>query len=68
MTDDGFRRRFTQDPVGTIHVLVAEGLALNSCEQRALRSIDRGSLDRFVESLDPCIQKIDLGAPQGGDP
>lgn len=62
-TDDGFRRRFTQDPSGTVEALVASGSELNPCEQRALRSIDPKRLARFVESLDPCIQKAEL---QGG--
>lgn len=65
VTDDGFRRRFTQDPSGSLRELVAAGVELNPCEQRALRSIDPEHLARFVESLDPCIQKVEL---QGGRP
>lgn len=60
VTDDGFRRRFTQDPAGTMRELVAEGLELNGCERRALEAIDPEPLNRFVESLHPCIQKVEL--------
>jgi hypothetical protein len=65
VTDDGFRRRFTQDPVGTLREVVTGGLELNACERRALGAIDPERLARFVESLDPCIQKVEL---QGGNP
>lgn len=60
VTDDGFRRRFTQDPTGAVRELVAEGLGLNDCEQRALAAIDPEPLKRFVDSLHPCIQKVEL--------
>jgi len=66
VTDDGFRRRFTQDAVGTLRELVAGGLELNACELRALGAIDRKRLARFVEALDPCIQKIEIWPADAG--
>jgi len=66
VTDDGFRRRFTQDPVGTLQELVASGLDLNACERRALEAIDHRRLARFVEALDPCIQKIEISPAEAG--
>lgn len=66
VTDDGFRRRFTQDPVGIVRDLVAGGVELNACEQRALGSIDPARLARFVEALDPCIRKIEISPADAG--
>ena len=63
VTDEGFRRRFFEDPVAAIRQVVESGLELNACEARALISIDPLRVESFVDSLHPCIQKVEL---QGG--
>lgn len=65
VTDEGFRRRFTEAPRATLEALVDEGLELNECELRALVAIDPRLVERFVEGLHPSIQKVEL---QGGCP
>lgn len=61
VTDDGFRRRFAQDPGATLRELVERGLELNACEERALAALDARRLARFAETLDPRIQKVEVG-------
>ncbi len=63
VTDEGFRRRFFEDPVSAIRQAVEAGCELNACEARALVAIDPDQVERFVEALHPCIQKVEL---QGG--
>lgn len=60
VTDEGLRRRHASDPAGTIRDLLAEGLELNRCEQRALVALDPAAVARFADALDPCILKISL--------
>ena len=60
VTDEGFRRRFTDDAEGLVQTLVNEGLHLNACEQRALAALDPQEVSRFAEALNPCIQKVEL--------
>ena len=62
VTDEGFRRRFAGDPEATLETLLAGGMELNACERRALLSLDPEHLARFADTLDPCIQKVELGA------
>jgi hypothetical protein len=63
VTDEGFRRRFFEDPVSAIRQVVESGFELNACEAQALIAIDPHRVERFVEALHPCIQKVEL---QGG--
>ncbi len=65
MTDEGFRRRFSQAPRAALENLVDRGMELNECELKALVAIDPRRVERFVETLHPCIQKVEL---QGGCP
>jgi len=64
VTDDGFRRRFAQDPTATLRELVERGIELNPCEERALAALDIRRLARFARTLDPRIQKVEPGGRQ----
>jgi len=66
-TDEAFRRRFADDPEGSLRELPAAGIELNPCELRALAALDPELLDEFAERLDPRIQKSDLKHGCGGD-
>jgi hypothetical protein len=63
VTDEPFRRRYWRDPKEALAELVAAGAELNPCERRALAALRRDEVERFVEALDPCIQKADWRAP-----
>lgn len=60
-TDESFRLRFFEDPEAVLGELAAEGIELNSCERRAVLAIDRDTLIRFADAIDPRIQKSHLG-------
>jgi len=60
VTDEGFRRKFCANAAETLEDLASRGLHLNPCERTALMAIDRTMLHRFVESLDPRIQRIEI--------
>ena len=66
VTDDGFRRRFAQDPQGTLRELTASGLELNPCELHAIAALDADRIARIAETLDPRIQKVELAAVAAG--
>ena len=63
LTDESFRRRFRADPVGTLEGLEIERLRLNPCELQALAGLDFEAINRFVDRLDPRLQKSDLRSP-----
>ena len=60
LTDEAFRRRFTEDPVAAIREIVGRGVELTSLEIQALASIDPRQAARFADAIDPRIQKCDL--------
>lgn len=60
VTDEGFRRRFADDPKAALGELVEGGLVLNPCEMRGLLAVDGSRLERFAQTLHPCIQKVEL--------
>ena len=60
VTDEGFRRRFAEDPRGAIEEVVRWGCQLNSCEWRALLGLDPKRFDRLAEVIDPTLLKADL--------
>jgi hypothetical protein len=59
-TDEGLRRRFTEDPAATLKRLVEGGLELNWCERMSLARLDPRELARFAQVIDGRLQKIDL--------
>jgi hypothetical protein len=61
VTDEAFRRAFTDNPVRTLVSCTEEGAELNQCEVQALCALDRDLLARFAEAIDPRLQKADLG-------
>jgi hypothetical protein len=63
VTDDGFRRRFIENPALVIDEVVASGLDLNPCERRALVAIDPRLASQFAEALDPSLQRIEAERP-----
>jgi len=63
VTDEAFRRRFTEDARATLQGLVHCWGGLTDCELQALSSLDPQLLARFAEAIDPRLQKTDL---QGG--
>jgi hypothetical protein len=63
VTDEGFRRRFAQEPESALREMAGYGQELTECERHALAAIDVESAARFAEDLDPRLQKTDI---QGG--
>jgi hypothetical protein len=63
VTDEGFRRRFADDPKAALAELVEGGLGLNPCEMRGLLALDARRIERFADTLHPCIQKVELSSP-----
>ena len=57
-TDEEFRRRFTEDPVGVLRELLECGIDLTGLELRALASIDASLVERLADAIDPRIQKV----------
>ena len=60
VTDERFRRDFAADPARAIQEIVDCGRQLNYCERRALLRIDPLGFERFAETLDPRLLKVDL--------
>jgi len=60
VTDEGFRRRFRDDPNGVLQELLQGGVQLNACETYALLHIDVRALARCARAIDPMLQKSDL--------
>lgn len=60
VTDEGFRRRFNESPAAVLQELIDSGVELNECELRALVTIDPKRAERFAESLNPCIQRVEI--------
>jgi hypothetical protein len=58
-TDPKLRRRFLEDPLGTLKVLCDEGLELSVIEFEALASTDAASIRSFADAIDPRIRKAD---------
>jgi hypothetical protein len=68
-TDPGLRRRFAEDPDGTLRGLRDEGYELTRVELEALASTDADALRSFANSLDRRIRRADIGSalPQRRD-
>lgn len=60
VTDEGFRRRFAEDPRAAIEEVVRWRCELNSCEWQALLRIDAHRVEQLAESIDPGLLKADL--------
>ena len=59
-TSEALRREFFADPRAQMQALVASGLELTAFEQRALLALDPEALDRFAETIAPCLQHGDM--------
>ena len=62
-TDEGFRRRFLEDPPSTLDALRREGWELTAVEIQGLVGIDSRAIDRFARIIDRRLQKADLALP-----
>ena len=60
-TDEGLRRRFTDNARAVLEELMHRGMELNPCERWALAHLDPNELKRFAESMDARLQKTELG-------
>jgi hypothetical protein len=60
VTDEAFRRRFTEDPHAAIEQLAETGVRLTECERHALTSLDPEKIARLADAIDPRLQKSDL--------
>jgi len=65
VTDEGFRRRFSEDPGAALQEVAECGVELTSLEIRALATIDTRLFGMLADAIDPRIQKVDL---RGGRP
>jgi Ribosomally synthesized peptide prototyped by Frankia Franean1_4349. len=63
-TDPGLRRRFAEDPDGTLQELRDEGFELTRVELEALASTDADALRSFADTLDRRIRR----AAKEGEP
>jgi len=66
-TDEGFRRRFTENPQAVLEEASASGADLTAAERKALLATDLEGLTRFADAIDPRIQKCDLGGRDCGN-
>jgi hypothetical protein len=62
VTDECIRGRFTRDPRAALEKLIEGGMELTPGELRSLMALDPDELARFVEAVDPRLQKTDLQA------
>jgi putative modified peptide len=62
VTDEAFRRRFTEDPIEALMEIAESGVELTGLEVRALLTIDTRLARMLAEAIDPRIQKIDIHA------
>ncbi len=65
VTDEGFRRRFFENPTGVLRDITCCGLELTDIEVGCLAKIDPRLPSRFAEALDARIQKLDLATASG---
>lgn len=61
VTDEAFRCEFLEDPDAALRVLVERGVELTECEREGLRAVDPRMLILFADTINPCLQKSDLG-------
>jgi hypothetical protein len=59
-TDEGFRRRFLEDPAATFDDLLEQGCELSPVEIGALAALDHAALTAFADALDRRLQKVDF--------
>ena len=68
-TDEGFRRRFLEDPAAVLDELRGQGWELSPVETGALAALDQVAITAFAEALDRRLQKVELGTHpnEGGE-
>jgi len=59
-TDEGFRRRFLENPAAVLDELRGQGCELSPVEIGALSALDQTAITAFAEALDRRLQKVDL--------
>jgi len=60
VTDEDFRRRFSERPAAVIDELIASGTELTPVERRALLDLDAAACEQFADRVDARLQKICL--------
>lgn len=60
VTDEAFRRRFTEGPATVIEELIGSGTSLTAVERQALLALDTTACEQFADRLDPRLQKVCL--------
>jgi hypothetical protein len=66
-TDEGFRRRFLDDPAAVLDELRGQGCELSSVEIGALTALDQAAITAFAEALDRRLQKVEFRSHPEGD-
>ena len=61
VTDEAFRNWFAAEPETALLTLASHGIELTLYEQQALRLVDLKAVDVFAGTIDPCLQKSNLG-------
>lgn len=61
VTDEAFRSEFMKDPDTALRALAERGVELTECERDGLRTVNRRVLGLFADTINPCLQKSDLG-------
>ena len=59
-TDEGFRRRFQTDPVGTLDDVRRGGWELTAVEVEALRAIDLEAIQALAAQIDARLVKVEI--------
>ena len=59
-TDEGLRRRFTNNPHAALREMAERGLELTTCERWSLAHMDPRELVRFADAIGPRLQRTDL--------
>jgi hypothetical protein len=62
VTDEGFRRRFLDDPAAALAEMGRGGAELTPVETQALAGLDPEVVRAFADGIDPRLQKVDFGA------
>jgi hypothetical protein len=61
VTDEAFRLWFAIDPESALQTLTGYGIELTSYERQALQCVNLRAVDEFADTIDPCLQKSNLG-------
>ena len=66
-TDEGFRRRFLEDPAVVLDEVRGQGCELSPVEVLALTALDQAAITAFAEAVDRRLQKVDFRSHPNGE-